>query len=497
MQAVLKKIISILLVLSLLSAFLFACAGKETGEDKVNGGAESTAAEEISGTTSDMDARKNVSDGLPEKNYEGRKYTILMREEWNYEFEAEEQTGETINDAVYLRNLAVEDRFNVKITPFMVPGNWEAQDKYLSTLRKSIAAGDNSFDIAAGYEAYMPKTMLEGLYLNWHDIPYIDFNKPWWSKDAADELTIGGNLYMATGDIALTLWKYMYCYLFNKNVLKENNIEDPYKLVKDGKWTLAKLLELSKKIYKDVNGNGERDKDDLFGFGCPLSVLADNYVASCDVPVTVKGADGLPVIAVNTPKMIDLMNKLDELYNRTNETYTESLLDTTTMFFSDRLLFMTSSFENISNFRDKDSEFGIIPYPKYDEAQSGYYGTTIDGLSFFCVPKTQPDPEFVGIITEALCAESYKLLVPAFYDVLLKTKAARDEESEEMLDIIRDGVVFNFGYVFSYSLEAVGHIPRVMLGNKDNNFASFYEKKEKVYNNLLSKLLEKLTDPES
>ena len=62
--------------------------------------------------------------------------------------------------------------------------------------------------------------------------------------------------------------------------------------------------------------------------------------------------------------------------------------------------------------------------------------------------KSIQDPEFVGVIAEALNAESWKRVVPAYYDISLKYKGARDEQSVAMLDLIVEGRIFDFGYVY-------------------------------------------------
>ena len=61
----------------------------------------------------------------------------------------------------------------------------------------------------------------------------------------------------------------------------------------------------------------------------------------------------------------------------------------------------------------------------------------VDGShDILAVPITATNLERTGIITEALSAESYKRVIPAYYETALKTKYARDDESVQMLDMI-------------------------------------------------------------
>lgn len=113
------------------------------------------------------------------------------------------------------------------------------------------------------------------------------------------------------------------------------------------------------------------------------------------------------------------------------------------MFQNDKGLLMDMTFFYISSLRDMDANFGIIPYPKYDEAQENYL-SRIEGCELTGVPVTA-DPEFVSVVLEALASDSAKNVVPAYYDVALKTKYTRDEESAEMLDVIFQNRVFDLG----------------------------------------------------
>ena len=68
--------------------------------------------------------------------------------------------------------------------------------------------------------------------------------------------------------------------------------------------------------------------------------------------------------------------------------------------------------------------------------------------------------------------------MPAFYEVSLKAKYSRDDESSKMIDYIKDGSVYDYGY-FNYSI--VGDLAfagQRMLASKNKNFTSFYEKNE-------------------
>jgi len=135
--------------------------------------------------------------------------------------------------------------------------------------------------------------------------------------------------------------------------------------------------------------------------------------------------------------------------------------------------------------REMDSDFGILPYFKYDETQQDYFTTIGSWHSvFFCVPNGQKDVERTGIITEVLASESYEL-TEAYYDKTLKGKTTRDEESSAMLDIIFANRVYDLGWYFQFG----GYNEGVMnqFRNYQNAFASAYKTSEKAAKKLIEK----------
>lgn len=109
--------------------------------------------------------------------------------------------------------------------------------------------------------------------------------------------------------------------------------------------------------------------------------------------------------------------------------------------------------------------------------------------NLFALPLDVKDLEMSGIITEALCAESYRTVIPVYYDVVLKTKNSRDEESAEMIDIIRDTLTFDLGYLCSTSLSEIGHIFVNLIRENATDLASRYATRESAAQTALDEML--------
>ena len=140
------------------------------------------------------------------------------------------------------------------------------------------------------------------------------------------------------------------------------------------------------------------------------------------------------------------------------------------IFRDGRAMFADKSLGDAKHLRDMTSEFGILPYPKFDESDS-YASLIGGGSSLMVMPITVEDYNKTGKIIEALCAIGSRDVIPAFYDVSLKTKFSRDAESEEMIDIIKDTLVYDLGYLSGGALQSTGYD----LAHRTNpDFAAYY-----------------------
>ena len=489
-----RKSISVILLAAILCSTA-ACA--DSGEKPEDTAGSSTSAGDTETATGTETGRESVSDDLPTVDYGGAEFTIMDRTKYVYEFTAEEENGDILNDAVHERNRKVEDRFNVKIGTYTMDCDWGSSAKqFNNTLRASIQAGDSAFDLVAAYAAAIPGVVSDGIFMNWNDLKYNDFSKPWWSKTVADELTINGKAFMMTGDLSLSLWKEMFCFYFNKRLADNYNLGDIYGLVKNGEWTLDKLAELTKGIYEDADGDGTASFGDRYGFLLGYDTVIDTFKEAFEVHVTEKDKDGFPKIVFNSDSAVEAVEKLNSYIHSEDSVFfpqdgsDEVRMKLMNMFSSGLGVFYAQTLGISEDLRSMDDDFGIIPYPKYDTTQDTYHSTARDNFSMFVVPVDVKDPDMTSVITEALCAESYKIVVPTFYDKALKTKAARDDDSAEMIDMIRDGLVFDWGYLHSDTLGGVGHIFVGLIRNNSNNVMSEYAKKQDKYATNLEKVLE-------
>lgn len=429
------------IALILLAAMLASAACGEL-EENSNGGGVTT--DEQSVTT----APEELTDGLPDKSMEGFELKILHNSglSWvNLQLDAEGENGDLVNDAIYKRNTAIEERFKCKL---VIEGqsNSEINGQYPNL----IMSGDNTYDIIMVYG--INAMGLSDNYADINNIPYLSLDKHWWTPDATSVFEVGGKQVCAAGAFSLAYASTANCLLFNKRIYDSMNTgESLYELVDSGKWTTDKLFEVSANAARDLNGDSKMDENDLWGVNSvPKSYLHLLVIGSGQHYVT-KDKDGYPVFsAPKDEKFVSFIEKVISNQNKNPYSYAMSKDVNFAMegvnFSSGGSLFEVSWGHNIAKYRDMQDDFGIIPAPKYDESQEKYYANMANG-EVMTLPRSYDKNrlENVGILLEAMSFYTYHEVMPVYKNELLQVKVARDDDSSRMLDLIFDGATYDFG----------------------------------------------------
>ena len=126
--------------------------------------------------------------------------------------------------------------------------------------------------------------------------------------------------------------------------------------------------------------------------------------------------------------------------------------DVMPMFYNGQALFFTEVLDCAKRLRPYDVDFGVLPLPKYDEAQKEY----VQYVDAFClspvvVAKNAATPERTGWILQAIAEASKEMFVDTYYDLVLTGKALRDDESVEMLDIVVNNFVLDNCNLYGWS----------------------------------------------
>lgn len=376
---------------------------------------------------------------LPEKNWDGETVVFLLRhteDDWSADdVLAGEINGTPVNDAVYQRNVTIEERYNVKIDGYNAPIGHSVYAPVIA----SVQAGDNSFDVITSYRYDAVKFMQENAVLNLNDVEYMHLEQSWWNPYYSEATSVGGKLYYALGDISRVYKLGVRCLFFNKDLAGDLGLPNLYNMVTEGVWTLDEMFSMAEQGSLDLDGDGAMKDSDRYGIQAQTS-LGIVLAIGGGVQITSKDENDLPILSVENERYIDCIAKITEwLSEQENKSlyYSDVWLKTQERFSSNQALFQAEVMLLIEALRNSDVNIGILPMPKYDEAQADY----ISYLDSWCqnvysIPVTSERIPIIGFVLEAMAQESVNTLTPAFYDVCLTGKYVRDEESAGMLDII-------------------------------------------------------------
>lgn len=478
-----KRITALILLILILALSATSCgSGESIAEVTIvdNSVTETAAAES---TQADPFA------GLPENDYEGYEFRMQTRnfERWIKDVYVDSETGEIVDDAIYRRNQVISEKFNI-VFKHSVSSN----DNLDYDAKNSILAGEDAYDIIVNHPRAAFVYANEMLLLDWEkDLPYLNLDNPWWDSDARESLSINHKLFVMYGDISYQTLGASNVMLFNKALFKNYGIDAPYKQVIDGTWTFDAFEKIVKQGASDLDGDGVMNTDkDQYGYVTqywvgPIEAL---YVAG--QRVLSKDENDLPYISLNNETTIKtfewyfgLIDGEDCYCQTTGNSWDGGFIS---VFSEGRSMFIDVNMADVPTMREMDADFGIIPWPKLNE--SAEYCTNVDaGTNTYIVPITNVHNELTSIIMEAMAAIGYYDVVPTYYKIALQTKFSRDEDSADMLDIIKAARVFDLGYYNSQMTGTLGNHFAALAGGTNRDFASWYAQNEPKTISLIEK----------
>ena len=470
-----RKMIFVAILAGLLAASSLTGCGQNGGTETT--GTETTPAAETEKKADTETAeteltRENTPDTLPaDLDFKGEDIRILHRGgDHDVQVEiAAENTGDVVDSSIFNRNLAVEDRLNIKLAYEPTSDDIHNGPTTNDMIKAAVAAGDPVYDLFANHMSQTTPLVLTQHFYNLTKQPYLDFDMPWWNPSFREQVTLDGKNYMAAGDISQTMLRGTYVTIMNKAVLDEYYTDyDVYATVRNGDWTYDEFLRLAD-MYHDVNGDGKADAGDVYGLiRDRIGIINDAFIGSFDIPLVTNDGSGLQVV-FNSEKTINFIERMQVLLYENNYAISQEFEELQNKLMDDTALMLVYRLSITESLRDMESDYMILPCPKYDETQQNYCGFTHNGFSVFCIPVSAADPDISAATLEALCAESYRHCTMAYYETTVKGKLARDGETAEMIDLIHDGVRFDFGYVYSASLENIIQIPRSYINNNQTS----------------------------
>ncbi|MBQ8577349.1 MAG: hypothetical protein IJ449_05200 [Clostridia bacterium] len=493
-----------LALLLLATAAISACADADTVSDTVTTAAPQT------GETTEAIETEAPEYTAPGADYGGESFTVgavdYERAGRSFSWKAagycevftDEENGDPINDAIYQRNLAIAETLNVKLDLYL----FSELGQISAEFRKLVLAAEDVMDIAMVNAVGLPNVIGSGLLVDLNTLPGVDFTHSWWDQTAREEMTILDSMYAATGDISLFMSFAPISYFYNKHLVETLDLEDPYTLVRSGTWTLDKAIEYSTAAASDLNGDGNMDPtQDRFGMLCESTSLI--YAAhAAGVNLTSKDSEGAPYLDVALERAVSLTDTLVPFFNDSsvtllsnyqkgyNNVFTDLFLP---MFQEDRAMFYNNQLLVALNLRDMNTDFGILPPPKLDEAQKDYLCPINDHWGTFAVmPVTNSNAEMTGHVLEAMGYYGQKYVISAYIETTVLDKAIRDEDSAEMVSLILDNRVYDLASFYNWG--GINTLFSTLATSPNKEYTSELAKIEKKVNKLIAETVDTIRE---
>ncbi|MCQ2433474.1 MAG: hypothetical protein MJ175_12805 [Clostridia bacterium] len=431
---------------------------------------------------------------FPEKDYGGRDFTFLTSDQnddngvdWvTKDIYAESATGDIVTDAVYERNLWMEETFNIKIKEF--------QCVTMSQTKKAVQAGVTDYDAVVTAIANGCNLGAGNFVLDLQQVPYIDLTQIWWDQGVTAGTSIGGRTYIATGDITIVDNDATWTLMFNKQMATDLDYNF-YQMVADNKWDMETFYDCAKSAVKDLDGDGKMTGPaDQFGFATS-DQSSQGLMYAAGVMLSKKDASDYPIIDTDLGYLAKVVEKAGAIMSDTKTTAITTKNGITTsddlrlLFEGGRALFFGEVMQCVTRMRESTTDFGLIPFPKFDVSQDRYYHfvhkTAGKGV---CILSSQPDPEMAGLIIEAMAAKSIPTVTNAYYDKALTYKYMRDEESAQMLDIILSTRVYDLAYIYDWG--GIFNAVFSQISGGKTEVASSWNKKLASANKALNKTID-------
>ena len=493
-----KRILAALLAAIMLTGSLAACAGGD-------GDGETTA---DPNAPAESETASLISDDLPEDLfYDDDEVTIISRykEGWtDSEISVEGVTGEPVNDAVFERNKAVEERLGIKI--INVQDNTDSAGAVVSKVSVAVKGGTKDYDImAAACYTTLPET-LSGTFINLRreECEYLDLDQAWWIQGFNEAVEYQGVQYAILGSMVLSMYRFGFVTVFNKSIFTNASQPFLYDYVKNGTWTLDKQAELIPLLHKD-DGNGVQDKTgDQYGFVSNTYTNIDGYWSACKLDIVKKDEDGNLKMVLDMDRLHGVTEKILHIFHNTGHaiykvpgTDDDFIWTTIRQMFADGEAAMaTFRFMEMENsvMRNMEQEYGVVPLPKYDVHQDKHYTLLHDQFTIMAIPATVTGDRLteMSAVLEAMSSASYNIVKPVYYEDTLRTKIAQDPTAADMMDIITDNVYIDAGILYINALGSYHHGLRTIIQGGTNNAVSYFKARNTACTRQLQQLAGKL-----
>lgn len=412
-------------------------------------------------------------------------------------------TENDVDAAVHTRNQRIAEELYVDI----VIAEYNNNGIRGTDIGKALIGQDDTYDVVCGVQWTDCELVLDQVLADLtmlvdddgNPINYINFNAKYWSSYYIDAMKCGEAIFWLTGDLCLRYTGGFYCFIANTQLYDETLKETYgalYDVVKSGKWTYDTLLEMSKKAFRDLDGDESKTtRDDQQGVAIPQWDNINGMSVAAGVEYCVRGDDGSitnTFTSTNTT-LVTFMSKLRDIFvsKTAYATYGGDYYSALQDLMSGNAVFASARLNQVELYLSDMEDYMIVPCPKLTEAQS-YRSSVHDAVQLYGINAASSNIPAAAATLELMAYYSYVDVRPVYYESALKLRYTTDDSSAEMIDLISNSVYSDFVYIWQFcsTFNGMGNLLREQTRNK--NFSSTIKRREESFNTALETVMEDL-----
>lgn len=378
----------------------------------------------------------------------------------------DEESEDTVDIAVRERNAKIEAYFNcfIEVVDY-IPGGLN------KTIQSQLLAGVPEYDILGARQYDDVQLALRGIVYDLSkleaDYPeaagYMNLDAPYWPQTYNNGLQVGNGRYWVTGDLCLRYSGGYYCYFVNHILYNELLMDDygnVYDLVREGKWSLDLLTQMSAACWEDTDGDEKTSTGDRLAIAQPVHDNTNGLAVSSGVMFSYRHPDGSIELTFHTgnTQLISFMEKFYNLLSTQGvHDYGDNMPGALMKFAASEAVFAGGRLNQAELYlQEMEDNYGILPNPKLNEAQTAYYSSIHDGVSLYGINNASEQIPYAALVLEAMEMESRKTVRPVYFDSAVKIKYSRGGDDADMINLMDSTAYSDFVYVWQFSKEMNG-----------------------------------------
>ena len=183
-----------------------------------------------------------------DRDFKGKKFRIATDDT---EFILSNNGESLLGKEHYLRNSAVEKKYNVKISLTDESGTATIADR----IRTEALSGNDYCDLIILESTRFQALASSKSLINVRSVPYLDINADFYFEKSLEATTLGDFSYGIAGDFIYKPEDVTVLF-FNKTLLAQAPLPDIYSLVESNQWDVENFILYAEEVYSLAKENG-------------------------------------------------------------------------------------------------------------------------------------------------------------------------------------------------------------------------------------------------